>query len=325
MFLDNLGNFSFRYGAGAESIDKNGNRLRHADHVRQLNLTALRQLGRDDILGDVARHVGGAAIDLGWIFSGEGAAAMTAHAAVGINDDFPSGEPTVALRPADDKASGRVNVIDSVLVEKFRGNDGFDHAVDDGFLQFAVFHVNAVLGRNDDIFYAHRLAITIFDGDLGFAVRPQKIGFAALAYLGEIMHQAVGHLDGKRHQLARLIASVAEHHALIAGSLLLVQTFAFGDSLGDIRRLLFDGGQDRTGGAVETHGGIRVTDVANHFTHDVDVTHFSAAGDFPGNDHHARLCETFAGHPAVGIPGQVSIQDGIRYLVAKLIGMSLGD
>jgi hypothetical protein len=41
--------------------------------------------------------------------------------------------------------------------------------------------------------------------------------------------------DGRGHQLGGLVAGVAEHHALVAGALLLVHALPGGDALGDIR------------------------------------------------------------------------------------------
>ena len=78
--------------------------LRDADRVRELHLAARRQLGGDDVLRDVARHVGGAAVDLARVLAAERAAAVAAVAAVGVDDDLPAGEAAVALRAALDEA-----------------------------------------------------------------------------------------------------------------------------------------------------------------------------------------------------------------------------
>ena len=99
---------------------------------------------------------------------------------------------------------------------------------------------------------------------------------------------------------------------MIAGALLFVQTFAFGHALRNIRRLLLDRGQDGAGIAVESHGGIGVTDIAHHFAHDIDVAHFGLAGDFAGNDDHAGLGETFASYAAVRIARQMGVQESRR-------------
>src|SRR5262249_37173832 len=49
---------------GAEGLDHDRDRVRDADRVGDLDLGALGQAGRDDVLGDVASGVGGRAVDL---------------------------------------------------------------------------------------------------------------------------------------------------------------------------------------------------------------------------------------------------------------------
>ena len=60
----------------------------HADRVGQLHQRAISEAGRDDVLGDVARHVARRAIDLGRILARERAAAVRRRAAVGVDDDL---------------------------------------------------------------------------------------------------------------------------------------------------------------------------------------------------------------------------------------------
>ena len=64
--------------AGAVGVDVHADRLGDADGVGELHFAALGQAGGDDVLGDVAGHVGGAAIDLGRVLAAEGAAAVAA-------------------------------------------------------------------------------------------------------------------------------------------------------------------------------------------------------------------------------------------------------
>ncbi len=84
--------------AGAVGIDVDADRLGDADGVGELDLAPLGQAGGDDVLGDVAGHVGGRAVDLGGVLAAEGAAAVPAHAAVGVHDDLAAGHARVAVR-----------------------------------------------------------------------------------------------------------------------------------------------------------------------------------------------------------------------------------
>ena len=76
-----------------------------------------------------------------------------------------------------------------------------------------------MLGGDHHGVHAGGLAVfVILHGDLGLAVGTQIGQQTLLAHVG----QALGHLvckgDGQGHQLGRLVAGVAEHHALIAGA-----------------------------------------------------------------------------------------------------------
>ena len=95
--------------AGVERVDQDRHRLGDANRVGELHHAALREPGRDDVLGDVARHVAGRAIDLGRIFAGERAAAVRRRAAVGVDDDLAAGDAGIAVRTAGDEAAGRVD------------------------------------------------------------------------------------------------------------------------------------------------------------------------------------------------------------------------
>ena len=55
--------------AGAEGLDQNADRLGNANGVRKLNFATVGKPGRDDVLGDVARHVAGGTINLGRILA----------------------------------------------------------------------------------------------------------------------------------------------------------------------------------------------------------------------------------------------------------------
>ena len=90
---------------------------------------------------------------------------------------------------------------------------------------------------------AHRHVVLVLDRDLGLAVGPEKVDLARLAHVGEALGELVRVGDGRRHELGGLVGRVAEHEALVAGALLLVEAFALGHALRDVGRLLLDGGE----------------------------------------------------------------------------------
>ena len=73
---------------------------------------AVGEAGGDDVLGEIARGIGGRAVDLGRVLAREGAAAMRGRAAIGVDDDLAAGEAAIAVGAADDELAGRVDVPD---------------------------------------------------------------------------------------------------------------------------------------------------------------------------------------------------------------------
>src|SRR5262249_59611580 len=124
------------------------------------------------------------------------------------------------------------------------------------------------------------------------------------------------------HVLLRLVAGVAEHHALVARPLLLEQPLARGHALGDVRRLLLDRDDYRAAVAVEARFGTRVADVADHALGDLAELHLALAGDLAGHHHEAGLDERLAGDAALGVLGEKGIDDAVGYLVADLVGLA---
>src|SRR4030095_12831108 len=119
--------------------------------VRALHWSPRGQAGRDDVLGDVARHVAGGAVDLRRILAREGAAAVRARAAVRIDDDLPSGEAGVAHRPARHEAPGRIYMDHAALeVDELRRDRRGDHLLDDVVADALGTGVGAVLGGDHD-------------------------------------------------------------------------------------------------------------------------------------------------------------------------------
>jgi len=151
-----------------------------ADGVGELDFSFAGEASGDNVLGDVARHVAGGAVNFGWIFAGKSAAAVAAVTAVGVDDNFAASETGVAHGSADDEAAGWVDVILGVFVEHSHWHDWLDDVFENGVAQIVVGNGFTVLGRNDDGVHADGLAVTIFDRDLGLAVGPEKIDFLDL-------------------------------------------------------------------------------------------------------------------------------------------------
>src|SRR5271155_2185053 len=302
----------------AESIHANAYRISPADGIGELHFAAVGELCGDDVFGNVARHVGCGAIDLGRILAAESAAAVAAHASVGVDDDLASGKPGVTHGTADDEASRRIDVVLGIFIEQVRGNHGLDHVLQNPRAQFLVADVLGVLRGDYNRIDAEHLACgIIFNCDLGFSIGTKEGKSSVLAHLREPHSQLVRQRDGGRHQLLILVASITKHHALVAGA-------AGVYTHGDVAGLFVDAGDYGAGVAVEAVDRVIVADGLNgaaDYVLEIDV---GFGGDFSGDDYEAGGGEGFAGYAAGGVFGQAGVQDGIGNLVGDLIGMAFG-
>ena len=181
---------------------------------------------------------------------------------------------------------------------------------------------------------ANGLAVLVLHRHLGLAIGAQVRHGAGLANLAEALGQAVRHPDRHRHEVRGLVAGVAEHHALVAGALLVelvlfaggARTHLFGvvDALSDVDRLLIDGDEHAAGGAVVADVLAVVADVADRLAHDRLDVDVGLGGDFAGDDRQAGGHHRLAGHPGVGILLEQGVEHRVRDLVGHLVGMTFG-
>src|ERR671931_765529 len=160
---------------GPERLDHDRHRVCDADRVGHLDLGALGQAGRDDVLGHVPGRVRGRAVDLRRVLAAERAAAVAGHAAVGVDDDLAPGQPGVAHRPADHEPAGRVDqqVLAQLagVVEVVR-EDRLDDVLPEVVGQERLGAV-AMLRRDQDLLDLDRPAVQVADGHLGLAIGAQ--------------------------------------------------------------------------------------------------------------------------------------------------------
>ena len=175
---------------------------------------------------------------------------------------------------------------------------------------------SGVLGGDHHGVDARHLAVPVLDAHLGLAVGTQEVE-AAAAGAGQLAGEVVRVLDGRRHQLGRLVAGVAEHHPLVAGA-------AGVDPLPDVGRLLVDRHQHRAGVAVEAHVAAGVADPLHRLAGQLLVVDWRLGGDLAGDHDVAGLEQRLAGHPPLGIAGQDGVEDGVGDLVGHLVRMAFG-
>ena len=299
-----------------------------ADGVGELNLGAGGQAGSHNILGHVAAHVSGTAIHFAGVLAGKRSAAVTTHAAVGIDNDLAPGQTGVALRPADDETAGRVDEVLRPFVEQFAGQNLLNDFLDAKFFDGSVLHIARVLRGNNHIGDAHWLVVDVLDGYLALGVGPKPLDLAALANAGQLTTDLVRIHDRRGHQLRRFVAGMAEHQALIARSLLGV-SLPFGlpriHTLGDVRTLRCDGIDDEHSVRVEYVVIVRVTDVTNRLPRDGVVIEPCFGRDFAADHHQVAFGVGLTGDATVFVLPKAGVQHSVRNRIANLVRMALAD
>ena len=334
MRIDQAGDLGIGDVAGAEGLHVDGEGARHTDGVGDLDLDAAGEAGGDHVLGSPARGVSGGAVHLCGILAGEGAAAVTAHAAVGIDDDLAPGDAGISHGSADDEAAGGVDEEFGRAVEQLGGDDGVDDVLDDALGDIGVRDAVGVLGADEDGIDAHGLAEGVLHGDLGFAVRAQPGQDAGAAHFRQAVGELMGEVDGHGHERGGLVAGVAEHHPLVAGA----DAFELGfgdlaalglerlvDAEGDIGRLGGDGGKHAAGGTVEALFGAVVADAGDDLAHELIEVDEGGGGDLAEDHDVAGLGGGLTCHAGAGVLLEAGIQNGVADEVTQFIGVAFGD
>ena len=96
---------------GSVRVDEDGEGLSDTDGVRQLDEAAAGQLGVDEGLGDPASDVGGGAVDLGEILSGESTTSVSSPSTVCVDDDLAASQTGITLWATDDEESRWLDLV----------------------------------------------------------------------------------------------------------------------------------------------------------------------------------------------------------------------
>mmetsp|Transcript_16081 Transcript_16081/g.30518 ORF Transcript_16081/g.30518 Transcript_16081/m.30518 type:complete len:279 (-) Transcript_16081:29-865(-) len=255
---------------------------------------------------------------------------MGTPSTIRVDDDLTAGETSITVRSANDEASRRIEDNLGLGVHKIGWHNLVNNLLLEVFTDVLVSDRLIVLGRDEDgvdAFWDHLslLALDILDDNLGLPVRTDPFEGSVLADVGETLTELSGEHVCEGHEgLLILVSGVAEHVALVTGTdliLLLVDV----DTLGNIRRLLFDSNKNSAGPVVEALLLVVVADLLEGLTHDFFVVHSGLGSDLSEDHDHAGLGAGFARNLRVLVPGEASVENGIGDLVAELIGVSFVD
>ena len=257
---------------------------------------------------------------------------MAAISAVGVHDDLAARQARVALRSADDELARRIDEDLRRVRQEFCRDNSLDDMLDEVLADLFELDILVVLRRDDDRVDGDRLAIFIEHRDLRLAVRAKIGERAVLADLGEAACEAVCQRDGQRHVLLRLIRRIAEHHALIAGAdgifdvhIAFARFKGLVDALCDIRRLLVKRDENAAGVGIEAVLGARVADFAHRLADDLRDVDVAVRRHLTDDVYLPRRHERLAGHAAIRVLSEDSIEDAVRDLVGHLVRMTLRD
>ena len=173
---------------------------------------------------------------------------------------------------------------------------------------------------------ADRLAVDVAQRDLALGVGQQALDrlVVDVPQLADAVQDGVGVVDRRRHQRVGLAAGVAEHHALVAGALVLVAGGVH--ALGDVGRLRMQVAGDLR--LVPAEAGLVVADVvdrhAGQMGQQVGRDRGRAAG-LAGEHHAVGGDQRLAGDARVGVGGEVGVQHRVAEPVGDLVGMAFGD
>ena len=214
------------------------------------------------------------------------------------------------------------------LVEHLRRQDLANHFLDAELLDVLVGGVGRVLRGDDDVGDRDRPAVFVDHRHLRLGVRAQPRHLALLANLGQLPAEAVGEHDRRGHQLRRLVAGVAEHQALVTGTLLgglLARGLLGVDALGDVGRLLRDQHVHEHPVGMEHVVVVDVADLADAVARDLDEIELGLGGDLAADDHHVRLHVGFAGDAAELVLCEARIEDRVGNRVGDFVGVTFAD
>ena len=162
--------------------------------------------------------------------------------------------------------------------------------------------------RHDWLSATGKGPVRVPQGEPGTGIaRPKAI--AGMPYLREHLQQPMRQRQGQRHILRRILASIAEHHALVSGALghLILANHA----AVDIRTLLVDRRNDAAGIRVEAVLGLSVADAGDGLARNLFNIDIGTRGNLAANNHKPGRAKRFAGDLGLRILAQELIKNGI--------------
>mmetsp|Transcript_8338 Transcript_8338/g.10720 ORF Transcript_8338/g.10720 Transcript_8338/m.10720 type:complete len:239 (-) Transcript_8338:123-839(-) len=229
------------------------------------------------------------------------------------------------MRSSNYETTRRIQMIDSLIIQIFLRNHRLDNMLHQIRANLFVGNILRMLRRDNNSVHTlrngHTILQHILTGNLRLTIRTNPWADTILTNFRQLGTQASRKIMRQRHVVLRLIRSIPKHNTLITCTNILHLDCIH--TLSDIRRLSLNGNNDITGLVVKSLGRIIVSNLFNGITNDLLVIHSRSRGDLSKDHNHTGLAAGLTGNTRHGISSYTGIEDGIGYLIAKLIGMTL--
>ena len=177
------------------------------------------------------------------------------------------------------------------------------------------------------------VVLVVGEGHLGFTIWAYVRHNAFFPHLSQPSCQAVRQRNGQRHELGSFVGGVAEHQALVAGTVAVVVFYflARAHLMGvfhtgaDFVTLLTDSDGHAAGSTVEAYLGGGEANVAEAVTHQLRNFDVAGAAYLPHHMNKPGGHHGFHGNVRVGVFGEHGVQDGVRDGVADFIRVAFRD
>jgi len=311
-------------------VDKYRKRLGNTNGVGDLDKDTVAEAGVHKRLGHPTSSVGTRAINLGGVLAGESTTTMGSPTSVGIDDNLPASQTGISHGTTNNKGTGGVDVVNSLIIEELSRDD----LVDDFFLDASdnifVRKTRVVLGGDHNGVDTLRDALTILivlvlNSDLGLSIRAEPIKDVLFTAFDKTSAQLGGEDVGKRHQLLSLISGIAEHVTLITSTNFLGGLGAVAvDRVSNLRALLSNRDNDGASLVIESLVGIIKPDLGNGGTGNLLVIDQTIAADLTNNENSSGGGGTLTGNLGMGVDSEGGVEDTIGNLIAQFVGVTRG-
>eukprot|EP00043_Microstomoeca_roanoka_P004758 m.51645 g.51645 ORF g.51645 m.51645 type:complete len:302 (+) comp12638_c1_seq1:377-1282(+) len=256
---------------------------------------------------------------------------MGTPATIGINNNLTASQTSITLGTTNDEAARRVEVENSVLIKEVGGNNGLDNLFLEVRTELLVCDIWGVLSGDDNGVDAERNAGTVIelvlDGDLCLGIGTSPGESAITTAISQAAVKSMSQLAGQWHAFGGLICSITKHNTLITSANVLdvLTTTVLVHTLRDIRALLLNGDEHVAGLVIKTFLVRVITNLLDAAADNLLVVNVSAGSNLTKDHNHTSLASGLASDAGLRVLLEASVEDGIRHLIADLVGMAFAD